>query len=90
MADRFYHPLGKKSQKVAMRGGKMIRKTGESPTTEVPLSENVRRRRAMLEEAAGESYGTMKQKGVSSYLRKKKKVTEGLEEAAGERKREED
>ena len=92
MGDRFFHPDGQKAQDITMRGGKLIRKTGDnpSPSGNESTDENIRRRNQLLGEAASNDAGKVEQTGVSGYMKNKKKVTRALDEAGNTDKPEEE
>lgn len=91
MADRFFHPLGKKSQKIRQRGGRLVKLTGKSPSGTASTPENIRRRNRMLEEAAEMDEPKVGQRGagVSGYKTPKGDVERGLTRAERDLKPEE-
>lgn len=91
MTDRFFHPSGKKSQRIRRSGSRLIRLTGESPSGTASTPENIRRRNRMLEEAAGTETPKVGQReaGVSGYKTPKGDVERGLTRAERDLKPEE-
>jgi hypothetical protein len=93
MADRFMHEDGVKAQDVEMRGGKLVRarkgRMGHEASRMAEKGYVDRDKRGMTEKRAEivseaaevPEAGQREQKGVSSYLKSKKKTLAELDEA---------